>query len=472
MALYYANSDGNAPSGLKVGDIVHTGSGGDWQILDANKYKNMSSDQLKSAGVSYNPATGYYSKKSSIDSGLVSNAANYTSLAKYRDTDLVDKWKTAYLNQQVAALQNAYNINLANITKSYNDNYKRSYDQIASTKNDYAKNIQTLYDNTYKNNALALQQAANRGMTSAAQGVAMGTSGLMDASKKASDLTSSRDTLISNIQTELNRLTTDYNIDKDLLSANFSADKINAMSTADLQWLQAALDIENENNETYNSFLSTGMQNYYNSSEAEKERAWQEQQTEKGYQHDIDMAKLNAELYGAGGSGGGGGYYSSGGGYYRSGGGGYFSSGSGSGSSKISSEVLDFLNGNAEKLDTNQLITMQKYLDGHPNASLADVKSYYNFIVDSTNPVKAVAKSAKKVGNSAKAKKTSTAANSAGNAALAIAKRALSPIDAVTSAAPYPNSPLKKVAVKSNDTLSTAGRSALKNMWNTLKRSF
>lgn len=407
MALYYANSDGNAPSGLKTGDIVHTGSGGDWQILDADKYKNMTSDQLKSAGVSYNPATGYYSKKSSIDSGLASNAANYTSLAKYQNTDLLNKWKDAYINQQVAAMQNTYNTNLANLTKSYNDNYKRSYDQIASTKNDYDKNIQSLYDSTYKNNALALQQAANRGMTSAAQGIAMGTSGLMSASKKAADLTSDRDTLISNIQTELNRLTSDYNIDKDTLAANFSADKINALSTADLQWLQAALDIENKNNEIYNSFAEAAISNNYNSNEAEKERQWQEQQTEKSYQHDIDMAKLNAELYGNSGyggyygSGGGGGYYSSGGGY----------SSGGYGGSGVSSSVSNYLDSIYPNLSTSQQVSVADYISANPNASLADLKSYISSLLDITKPAKAAGNTAIKTAG------VNSAANAAKKAA-------------------------------------------------------
>ena len=62
MAIYNT-SNGNSPTGLKAGDYSVTSNGQVYQVLDSNKYKNMSSDQLKSHGVSYNPATGYYSKQ-------------------------------------------------------------------------------------------------------------------------------------------------------------------------------------------------------------------------------------------------------------------------------------------------------------------------------------------------------------------------------------------------------------------------
>lgn len=382
MAVYNSMADGNAQKGLKVGDLVKTPKGGTWQILDSGIYSGMTSDQLKAAGVNYNPTNGYYSKLyTGGDEDTIKTVGDYTSYGKYQDTSMLDKWKDAYIQSQVAKLQSAYNKNLANLTKTYRDNYTNYYNQIGSTKNDYAKNIQDLYDNTYLNNAMALQQAANRGMTSAAQGVAMGTSGLMSASQKASQLTSDRDTLISSIQSQLNRLTENYNVDKDLLEANFSADKIAAMSDAELQYINSALDIENNNNNTYNSWAQIGMQNKYNSGEAEKERQWNEKMSDKEFERQKELMALEAQYNR---SYGGGGYYSYGGsGYSRSGG----------SSSGFSPDVTNYLDKIGSSLNHYELAELEKYLIEHPNASLSDIKK----ILDKTRPVKNAAKNATKI---------------------------------------------------------------------------
>ena len=382
MAVYNSMADGNAQKGLTVGDLVKTPKGGTWQILDSGIYSGMTSDQLKAAGVNYNPTNGYYSKLyTGGDEDTIKTVGDYTSYGKYQDTSMLDKWKDACIQSQVAKLQSAYNKNLANLTKTYRDNYTNYYNQIGSTKNDYAKNIQDLYDSTYLNNAMALQQAANRGMTSAAQGVAMGTSGLMSASQKASQLTSDRDTLISSIQSQLNRLTENYNVDKDLLEANFSADKIAAMSDAELQYINSALDIENNNNNTYNSWAQIGIQNKYNSGEAEKERQWNEKMSDKEFERQKELMALEAQYNR---SYGGGGYYSYGGsGYSRSGG----------SSSGFSPDVTNYLDKIGSSLNHYELAELDKYLIEHPNASLSDIKK----ILDKTRPVKNAAKNATKI---------------------------------------------------------------------------
>ena len=273
---------------------------------------------------------------------------------------------------------------MANLTKTYRYNYTNYYNQIGSKKNDYAKNIQDLYDSTYLNNAMALQQAANRGMTSAAQGVAMGTSGLMSASQKASQLTSDRDTLISSIQSQLNRLTENYNVDKDLLEANFSADKLNAMSTARLEWLRASLDIDSDEIGTYNSFLNSHYQNEYNSNEAEKERQWNEKMSDKEFERQKELIALEAQYNR---SYGGGGYYSYGGsGYSRSG-----------GSSSIDSPVLDQMY-NDGVLSESDWLKVQKYIDNNPNASASQITNYASALVGSNatkNVISAATKNTK-----------------------------------------------------------------------------
>lgn len=382
MAVYNSMADGNAQSGLKAGDYVRTPKGGTWQILDANNYKGMTSDQLKAAGVNYNPVNGYYSKLyTGGDQDIIDAIGDYTSYGKYSDKSFLSSWKDNYLNSVLAAKQIEYNNNLANLRKTYHDNYTNYYNQIGSTKNDYAKNIQDLYDSTYLNNAMALQQAANRGMTSAAQGVAMGTSGLMSASQKASQLTSDRDTLISSIQSQLNRLTADYNIDKDILEANFSAAKIAAMSDAQLQYVDRALNLDSQDNDVYNSFMRSALGNKYNSDEAEKERQWNEKMSDKEFERQKELIALEAQYNR---SYGGGGYYSYGGsGYSRSGG----------SSSGFSPDVTNYLDKIGSSLNHYELAELEKYLIEHPNASLSDIKK----ILDKTRPVKNAAKNATKI---------------------------------------------------------------------------
>lgn len=366
MAVYNSMADGNAQSGLKAGDYVRTPKGGTWQILDANNYKGMTSDQLKAAGVNYNPVNGYYSKLyTGGDQDIIDAIGDYTSYGKYSDKSFLSSWKDNYLNSVLAAKQIEYNNNLANLRKTYHDNYTNYYNQIGSTKNDYAKNIQDLYDSTYLNNAMALQQAANRGMTSAAQGVAMGTSGLMSASQKASQLTSDRDTLISSIQSQLNRLTADYNIDKDILEANFSAAKIAAMSDAQLQYVDRALNLDSQDNDVYNSFMQSALGNKYNSDEAEKERQWNEKMSDKEFERQKELIALEAQYNR---SYGGGGYYSYGGsGYSRSGG-----SSSGDADSSLN-YIID-----SGKFSTSQINSIMDYVDKHPNASTSQIRNFAN----------------------------------------------------------------------------------------------
>lgn len=135
MAVYNSMADGNAQKGLKVGDLVKTPKGGTWQILDSGIYSGMTSDQLKAAGVNYNPTNGYYSKLyTGGDEDTIKTVGDYTSYGKYQDTSMLDKWKDAYIQSQVAKLQSAYNKNLANLTKTYRDNYTNYYNQIGSYK--------------------------------------------------------------------------------------------------------------------------------------------------------------------------------------------------------------------------------------------------------------------------------------------------------------------------------------------------
>ena len=377
MAVYNSMADGNAPKGLKVGDLVKTPKGGTWQIMNPNIYKNMTSDQLKSAGVNYNPVNGYYSKLyTGGDENYIQDVGQYTSYGKYRDTSYLDDWKKNYNLAMTAALEASYQNNLANLTKTYQNNYTDVYNQIGDIKNDYRNNIQELYDDTYMNNAIAMQQMANRGMTSSAQGVAMGTSGLMNASKQASNLAVDRDTLVNNVRTQLNRLTEAYNIDKDLLEKEFSLNKIQAMSDAELKYLEQMLDIDNINTNIYNSWAEIGAGNIYASEEAQKDREWQAKMAQEEYERQMALMAYQNSLYNRSYGG-----YSSGGGggrYYTTGRTGYSSGGSGSGGSSgtPSDWVLD-----SDKLTADDNYKIESYIAKNPNATADQINAYAKSLI-------------------------------------------------------------------------------------------
>lgn len=84
MAVYNSMADGNAQKGLKVGDLVKTPKGGTWQILDSGIYSGMTSDQLKAAGVNYNPTNGIILSCIPVaDEDTIKTVGDYTSYGKY-----------------------------------------------------------------------------------------------------------------------------------------------------------------------------------------------------------------------------------------------------------------------------------------------------------------------------------------------------------------------------------------------------
>ena len=102
-SLVQVKSDGNAPSGTKVGDTVRT-AGGDYKVVAPN-----------TPGAKYNPSSGLWSIKQTGSTGGTSGGSvggsgsggSYTSLGTYHDQDLsaADKARVEALQQQWSAAQ-------------------------------------------------------------------------------------------------------------------------------------------------------------------------------------------------------------------------------------------------------------------------------------------------------------------------------------------------------------------------------
>ena len=174
MSIYQVQANGDAPTNAKSGDYVVT-AGGTYQVLDSSKYNGLSKEELAGAGVSYNPSSGLYSKKVS---GITPN--EYQPLS----ADSLNNWRTQTNQASIANLESAYQDNRRNLARTYNDSMNSYNQQKEDVKQNYLDNITQLYDDTYYNNAQALENASSRGLTSSGLGNAMQVSTLVDASNK------------------------------------------------------------------------------------------------------------------------------------------------------------------------------------------------------------------------------------------------------------------------------------------------
>lgn len=344
MAIYdVAQSGGKTPNGARVGDYVKT-AGGTFQILNPSNYKGMDNAQLANLGVGYNPASGHYSRRvNDAEIQAIEGGVNLMTTSK------LDQWLGNANQSALAKIGENYNTNVANVNTDYNKSKADYVKQQGDVVNKHIHNLNQLYEDTYYANKVTQQQAANAGMTSAAQGAAMTGSGLVSAALKAADLNNDKDTSINDLNNQLLRLAEDRNIKLTELEKNKMLEELQAMNSNQLSYLEQSMKLEGANNDAINNYASEKRKMDWQSAEAEKDR-----------QHQLAM--MNAK--GSGGSGGGHGYFR-GGRYY---GGGYRhgynkSSGAGGGSSSMSAKRVIGIIDNA----LNQIDRLQKNGKKFPN---------------------------------------------------------------------------------------------------------
>lgn len=329
MATLQVQSNGNAPSNAKVGDHIIT-AGGTYEVLDSSQYQGKSAEELASAGVGYNPSSGLYSKKISNVTNYTGNAQSTIPQLSLRTSDTARQWANTQ-NQKVSAdLDSAYYQNRQDAYNTYMDSITRQNQQANDVNQAYLDNISKLYDDTYQNNNAVLERMASRGLTSSGLGNAMQVSALADASKQNAQYRAQRNRDLNNIETEMNNLTNQYNVNLDTLAKKLRSDKISALSQNEIAFLEQVMAIEEYNTNAENQALMTQQQQAYEAEQAMLQREFQGGQNALDRQLQMDM--LLMQLGGSGGSyGGGGGYRRGGYGYggYR----GYYGYGSGSGSS-------------------------------------------------------------------------------------------------------------------------------------------
>lgn len=373
MALVNVNANGNAPTNTKVGDIVKTAAG-NYQVLGGQNsaYATYSPEKLKSEGISYNPSSGLYSKKVT-DSGIndaVNMASRGTALAgltkSYADaiSENAGNYRDAWINQQLADLSKNYSSNQNTLNKNFSNSAIGYLAQLNNLENSYKQNLQNLYDDTYINNQMALQNAANAGLTSAGQGVALGTSALMQATKKAADLQRSKDSDKNNTNLNINALLQNYGSDSANLKQGYLADILNAKGTGNMNYYNTLLQAQNADVEQYNSTLLNDIAQQYNLESLVK-------QTDENIRLQTALNALMPSY-----SGGYGGYS-----------GGSYGSGSGNSSNSTNAQQMYFDYASAVGGDGNLLYTddslklLYNYVQTHPNASSTDVKKYANSVL-------------------------------------------------------------------------------------------
>ena len=247
-------------------------------------------------------------------------------------------WKQAYIDQMVSELTSNYNIDKANLDKTYNTNITNYNNQLNDTNMSYDANIQALQRQKYDDVQQAKNESFSRGLGFGGLGQAIEQTARNNANNKIADTQNERTRAINNINTLINQATYNYGIDSDTLLKNFNADKLKYMSTAEIQALEKKLQVDMYNTDWTNKFLQDANNRTFTSSESDKKLNWQAGQNaldrelstseaQKDRDAQTALVKLQAKLYGSGSSGGGG---------YRSG----YNSGYSSGSSGLSNDVL------------------------------------------------------------------------------------------------------------------------------------
>lgn len=273
MAVYKVDASGHAPKGATVNDYIET-AGGTYQIVDGSRYAGMSKEQLAQAGVGYNPVSGLYSKKVSA------NASSPVTVGFNSN-----QWKESFINKLLGEMESNYDAETSRLKKTYNTNLDRFGGQIADVNRSYDAAIENLTKQTYLNNILAKQQASRQGLTSSGQGVAMAQGVINNANAQSVGLYKSKQQTIDDINRSINLLTSNYNIDKDSLKAQFNAKKLAAMSDAELQALDYQLKIETQNASAINDWNLTKYQTENANAQAEKDRELNKYLTLLGYQY-------------------------------------------------------------------------------------------------------------------------------------------------------------------------------------------
>ena len=263
--VYTADGSGSAPTGVGVGDYVQT-KGGTYQVLDGSQYQGMNPDQLASSGVGFNPTTGLYSKK------VTTTSDPYSPVNVSFDTNA---WKTNYMNQMQGQLDADYASSTGDLSKTFNTNVNKYDTQKKEVNTKYEDNIAQLQKDTYIQNILAKQNASSRGLTSSAQGIAMGQNVINQANSTSAGLWKSKQQTIDGINSAINLLSSNYNIDKDTLKRTYDATKLAKMSEVELAALEQQLKIDMSNADNMNAWGMTKYQTENSNAQAEKDRQLQ-----------------------------------------------------------------------------------------------------------------------------------------------------------------------------------------------------
>lgn len=294
MAYYNVEASGNAPSNAKAGDYVVT-AGGTYQVMDSSKYKGMTSEQLKSAGVGYNPSSGLYSKKVN---NTTSNEATMIG------TNSLDDWLKSSNAASQAKINSSYNTNVANAKKSYNENIAGQKTQAEQIKNDYLESMLQAQSDAYYNSVAAVQGAGSRGMSNSQQAQAAANSALYAGAESKNTAIRDRNEKLNEIYSNINTLAQNYNVTLDELDKNKLADELSSMNENQLNYLAKVMEIESTNASTLNTANQNRIAREFEAEENQKARDYEAQQAELDRQAQLQLAYLSRSSSGGGYSSG------------------------------------------------------------------------------------------------------------------------------------------------------------------------
>lgn len=196
----------------------------------------------------------------------------------------VNSWKNNYLDSLVSGLESAYNTSIANLEKNYNSGKVNLENQKDNVNSNAETLIEDLYRQRYQESQQSREYAFSRGLKYGGLGQAIEQQATVNNFNKVADAEISRDEQLNQIDSKLNEISYNYNIDYSTLKSNFDLDKLKHMSTVELEALNKQLDIDKWN---------VDWQNKYNVQKEQNQ--WQENQNQLDRDSQHWIAKLDSD---------------------------------------------------------------------------------------------------------------------------------------------------------------------------------
>ena len=200
----------------------------------------------------------------------------------------------ATLNAKNALIDSAYNSTLNNMTNAYNTDKMESELQRGEIGRNYDDAKSEIRDQTYRGIEQSKVSAVQRGITNSAQGQALNQGLVRSGNDSINSATRDRDTMLNDLTSRINNLTSKFGADKTNLAANKGIKEYGAQNEAMSAKLGADLDIYKLNSQQDFTAGENALQRDFTSGENVLNREQQTLIANLGYDMQWKVAQLSA----------------------------------------------------------------------------------------------------------------------------------------------------------------------------------